>query len=53
MKQIPCNKQYVLEKRLKTIITMTNNLTDVIFDDNFYFDPRTLDRLAKLKHYLP
>jgi len=42
MKQIPCNKQYVLEKRSKTIITMTNNLTDnltdVIFDDNFYFD---------------
>jgi len=24
---------------LKTIITMTNNLTDIIFKDNFYLDP--------------
>jgi len=34
-------KQHVLEKRLKTIITMTNNLTDMIFNDNFYLDPCT------------
>ena len=41
MKQLPCIKQYVLAyKRLKTIIPMTNNLTDMIFDDNFYLDPR-------------
>ena len=41
MKQLPSIKQYVLAyKRLKTIIPMTNNLTDMIFDDNFYLDPR-------------
>jgi len=28
--------EYVLGQRLKTIITITNNLTDMIFDDNFY-----------------
>ena len=28
MKQLPCNKQYVLGQRLKTIITKTSNLTD-------------------------
>jgi len=31
MKQLPCIKQYVLGKHLKTIITMTNYLTDTIF----------------------
>ena len=36
MKELPCIKQYVLKKRLETIITMTNNLTDMIFDDKFY-----------------
>jgi len=30
MKQLPCIKQYVLGERLKTIITMTNDLTDTI-----------------------
>jgi len=39
MKQLPCTKQYVLGYGLKTIITMTNNLTDMIFDDNFYLGP--------------
>ena len=28
-------KQYVFGKHLKTIITMTNNLTDMILDDIF------------------
>ena len=37
--KIPCIKQYVLGQLLKTIITMTNNLTYTILDDNFYFDP--------------
>jgi len=36
MKQLPCINQYVLGYRLKTIITMTNTLTDMIIDDNFY-----------------
>jgi len=40
MKQLPCIKQYVLGQRLKTILTMTNNLTDTIFDDSFYLGPR-------------
>jgi len=31
MKQLPCIKQYVLDKHLKTIKTRTNNLTDTIF----------------------
>ena len=39
MKQLPCIKHYVLRQYFKTIKTMTNNLTDMIFDDNFYFDP--------------
>jgi len=39
MKELPCIKQYVLEKRLKTIITMANNLAGMIFADNFYLDP--------------
>jgi len=30
-------KQYVLGNRLKTIITMTNNLTDMKFEDEFLF----------------
>jgi len=25
---------------------MKNNLTDMILDDNFYLDPRALDRLT-------
>ena len=36
MKQIPCIKQYVLGQCLKTIITITNNITDMIFDDSFF-----------------
>jgi len=40
MKQLPCITQYVLGQRLETIITMTNNLADMVFDDNFYLDPR-------------
>jgi len=32
MKQLPCIEQYVLGKSLKSIITMTNSLTDMIFD---------------------
>ena len=27
-------------KNLKTIITMTNTLTDMTFDDSFYLGPR-------------
>ena len=41
MKHLPCIKQYVLGKRLKTILTITNSLTDMIFDANFYPDPCT------------
>ena len=39
MKQIPCIKQYwyVLGQRLKTILSMTNNLTNMIFNDSSYF----------------
>jgi len=40
MKQLPCIKQYVLGYCLKTIITMNNSLTDMIFDDNLIIDPR-------------
>ena len=32
MKQLPCIKKFVLGQCLKTIISMTNNLTDMIFD---------------------
>jgi len=46
MKQLACLKQYVLGRRLNTVITMTNNLTDMTYNDNFYLDPRALDRLA-------
>ena len=46
MKQLPCIKQYVIGQRLKTTITMTNNLTDMLSDDSFYLDPTRLDRLA-------
>jgi len=38
MKQLPCSNKYVQEKRLKTIITATNNLTDMLFDYSFYLD---------------
>jgi len=31
IKQLPCIKQFEHGKRLQTIITMTNNLTDMIF----------------------
>ena len=37
MTQLPFIKQYVLGNRLKTIITMTNNLTDMKFEDEFLF----------------
>jgi len=30
MKQLPCIKQYVLGYHLKTVTTMTNNLTDML-----------------------
>jgi len=40
MKHLPCIQQYVLGYRLKTIITKTNNLTDMIYDCNFYLDLR-------------
>ena len=39
MKQLHCIKQYILGQRLKTIITMTNNLTHMLFDDSFFLDP--------------
>ena len=59
MKQLPCIGQYVLGQRLKTIITMTNNLTDMSFDDNSYVDTRAntevchLWQLLKIEKYLP
>jgi len=31
MKHLPCIKQDVLGKRLQSILTMTNELTDTIF----------------------
>ena len=39
-KHLPCIKQYVLGQGLKCIITMTNKLTDTIFQSNsaFLFD---------------
>ena len=40
IKQLPCIKQYVQGQCLKTMITMTNNLTDMIFDESFYLGPR-------------
>jgi len=52
MKQLPCIHQYVLGKRLKTIITMTNNLTDMISDDNFYLDQHDLDTLKLESQHL-
>ena len=40
MKQQPKRiKRYVLGQGLKSIITMTNNFTDKIFDDSFYLGP--------------
>jgi len=44
MKELPCIKQYVLEKRLKTI-TMTNNLAGMIFADNSILTPGLARRL--------
>jgi len=41
MKQLPCIEQYVLGYCLKTKLTMSNNLTDMMFNDNFYLDPHT------------
>jgi len=41
MKQLPCIKQYVLGQLLKSIITMTNNLTYMIYYNRFYLDPYT------------
>jgi len=32
--QLPCNEQYVLGKRLYTILTMINSLTDTMFSYN-------------------
>jgi len=40
MKQLPCIKQYVLGQHLNIIVTMTNNLADMIFENRFYLDPR-------------
>jgi len=37
MKHLPCIKQYVPGKCLKSIITITYKLTDMIFSD-FLFD---------------
>jgi len=37
MKQLSFIKYFVLGLRLKTIITMTNILADLIFDVSFYF----------------
>ena len=39
MRQLPCIKQYVQGKRLKSIESMTNNLTNIVLYDNFYLDP--------------
>ena len=39
MNQLPCIKQYVPGYRLRTMIAMNNNLTDMIFNDHLYFDP--------------
>jgi len=36
-------KQYVPGQRWKTIILMTCNLTDLIFDDSFYLCLRKID----------
>ena len=38
--QQPCNKQHELGQGSKTIITMTNTLTDMSIDDIFYLGPR-------------
>ena len=40
MAHLHCIKQYVLGKRLNTIIAISNNLPDMNFNDNFYLDPR-------------
>jgi len=37
MTQLPCIKNIILGW---PIISMTNDLTDMIFDDSFYHDPR-------------
>ena len=49
MKQLPCIKQYVLGQRLKTIIIMTNNLTDTIFNNDFDFKQMQF-RVSKLEY---
>jgi len=36
LKELLCIKQFELVKILKTVITMANNLTDMMFDDSFY-----------------
>jgi len=46
MKHLPYIKQYVLGYHIKSKITLTNSLTDMNFDNNFYLDPRGLDRLT-------
>ena len=38
MKQLPCMIRTMIA--LETLITMTNNLTDIIFDASFNLDPR-------------
>ena len=45
MKHLPYINQYVLRYHMKSKITLTNSLTDMNFDNNFYLDPRGLDRL--------
>jgi len=37
MKQLPCTKQYVLGKHLKTIITMTSNQNHNLLSQNMEF----------------
>jgi len=46
MKHLPYIKQYVLGYHIKSKITLTNNLTDMNFDNNFYLDQRGLDRFT-------
>ena len=49
MKQLPCMKQNVLEQRLKTIITMTINVTNMFFNANFYPDPHAQIDLQNMR----
>jgi len=39
MARLPCIRLHMLGQPLKTIITLTNNLTDFMFDESLYFGP--------------